>query len=183
MNNWISKYKQRNILFNGVYDYSSLIGFYIGSGDSSIFEKFENYFKNKDKMSHSGQVINDVSDYASVYDDNVKSYQDAFSDIRNGIITQPTFELIKDRVILDALKNPELTKDVSWRKKAMQILIKKNIVAKIKKNTEKSYTQNINFWEKIMGVDSELLFNTYSVLSSNKYYHELLKCKNKRALK
>jgi hypothetical protein len=177
LKNWSSKYKKRNILFNGVYDYSSLIGFYIGSGDNSVFKKFENYFKNKDKMSHSAQVVNDVSDYSSVYDENVKSYQDAFSDIRNGIITQPTFELIKDKVILDALKNPQLTKDVSWRKKVINILIKKNVVAKIKKETEKSYAQNINFWKKIMKVDSELLFNTYSILSRNKYYHEFLNYK------
>lgn len=177
LKNWSSKYKKRNILFNGVYDYSSLIGFYIGSGDNSIFEKFENYFKNKDKMSHSAQVVNDVSDYSSVYDENVKSYQDAFSDIRNGIITQPTFELIKDKVILEALKNPPLTKDVEWRKKVIDILIKKNVVAKIKKETEKSYAQNINFWKKIMKVDSELLFSTYSILSRNKYYHEFLNYK------
>lgn len=177
LKNWSSKYKKRNILFNGVYDYASLIGFYLGSEDKSVFDKFENYFKDKDKISHSGQIVNDLSDYSSVYDENVKSYQDAFSDIRNGIITQPTFEIIKEKIILDALKNPQLTKEVDWRKKVMDILVKKNVVEKIKEKTEKSYAQNINFWKKIMKVNSELLFYTYLFLSKNKYYYEFLKYK------
>ncbi|MBU0648640.1 hypothetical protein KJ969_00820, partial [Patescibacteria group bacterium] len=74
-------------------------------------------------------------------------------------------------------KNPQLTKDVNWRKKVMNILIKKNVVEKIKEKTEKSYAQNIDFWKKIMKVDSELLFYTYLFLSKNKYYYEFLKYK------
>ncbi|MBU1921847.1 hypothetical protein KKD84_01325, partial [Patescibacteria group bacterium] len=66
---------------------------------------------------------------------------------------------------------------VNWRKKVMNILIKKNVVEKIKEKTEKSYAQNIDFWKKIMKVDSELLFYTYLFLSKNKYYYEFLKYK------
>lgn len=175
LKDWESKYKKRNILFNGVYDYASLIGFYLGTGDETIFEKFENYLEDKDKISHSGQIVNDLSDFSSIYDENVKSYQDAFSDIRNGIITQPTFEIIKKKEIINALENPALTKDVTWRKRIMNIIKKEQLVEKIKKQTKRSYTQNINFWRDIMKVDSELLFYTYLFLSKNKYYYEFLR--------
>lgn len=177
LKNWEVKYKRRNVLFNHVYDYSPLVGFYLGSGDKSIFEKYEKYFKDKDNFSHLGQIINDLSDYSSVYDENVKSYQDAFSDIRNGIITQPTFEIIKEKLILDALKNSKLTKDINWRKKAMDLLLKKEIPEKIRKLTEESYKDNINFWKKIVKVESELLFSTYSLLLNNKYYSGFINLK------
>ncbi len=175
LKNWLSKYKKRNVLFNSVYDYASLIGYYLGSGDETIFEKYEDYFRNKDKVSHSGQIVNDLSDYFSVYDENVKSCQDAFSDIRNGIITQPTFELIKEKTIIDALKKPNKTKNISWRTNVRKLLIKRKVIEKVMKMTKKSYNHNISFWKKIMKVDSELLFKTYLFLSKNKYYYDFLR--------
>lgn len=182
LKNWAEKYKKRNMLFDKIYDYAPLLGYYIASGDKTIFTKYENYFENKkeSRLSHSGQIINDLSDYTSIYDENVKSYQDAFSDIRNGIITQPTFEIIKEKLILDALKNPQLTKDLNWRKKIIKILVKNKVVEKIKKITTKSYTENINFWEKIININShnKLLPFTYSFLLKNKYYLYYLELEN-----
>lgn len=177
LKNWNSKYQKRNILFNSVYDYSTLIGYYIGSADQAIFEKYENYLEDKNKISHSGQIVNDLSDYSSVFDENVKSYQDAFSDICNGIITLPTFLLIAEQDILNALKNPELTKSIAWRKRVMGLLVKNNVLEKAKELTDKSYAQNINFWKEIIGINNELLFFTYLFLSKNKYYLEFIKIK------
>lgn len=175
LKNRSSKYKKRNVLFNSVYDYAPLIGYYLGSGDETIFKKYEDYFRNKDKISHSGQIINDLSDYSSAYDENVKSYQDAFSDIRNGIITQPTFELIKETAIIDALKEPNKTKDASWRTNARDLLTKKNVIKKVMKMTKKAYYHNISFWKNKMKVDSGLLFYTYLFLLKNKYYYDFLR--------
>lgn len=173
------KYQKRNLLFNHVYEYASLIGYYIGSNDQKVFEKYENFIEDKDKFAHAGQIVNDLSDYSSVFDENVKSYQDAFSDIRNGIITLPTFLLIGEKDIQDALKNPELTKNIEWKKRVMALVTRDAIVEKVRKITKHSYISNVNFWKKIMNVDSELLFFTYSMLEKNKYFNEFIKVENK----
>ena len=76
-----------------------------------------------------------MSDFSSIFDENVKSYQDAFSDIRNGVITLPTFLLIKEQSILNALDDAKLTKNIDWRKEVMQLITKNNILGKIKKLT------------------------------------------------
>lgn len=173
------KYQKRNLLFNHVYDYALLIGYYIGSNDKTIFKKYTNFVEDNDKFSHTGQIINDLSDYSSVFDENVKSYQDAFSDIRNGIITYPTFLLIKEQDILDALKNPQLTKDIGWRKRVMALVERDNIVEIVKKLTKHSHHSNTEFWKKIIKVDNELIFWTYSLLKKNKYFKEFMQVKSK----
>lgn len=172
---WDLKYQKRNILFNSIYDYAPLIWYYISSNDKTIFSKYENNVKDEEKFSHAGQIINDLSDFSSVFDENVKSYQDAFSDIRNGIITLPTFLLIKEQNILNALDEPKLTKDIKWRREVMQLITKKNILGKIKKLTKQSHMANINFWKNIMKIDNELLFSTYLLLLKNKYFNEFKK--------
>jgi len=110
-----------------------------------------------------------------VFDENVKSYQDAFSDIRNGIITLPTFLLVKNQKILDALNDPKLTKDINWRKEIMQLITENNILEKVRKLSKQSYMANINFWKNIINVDDELLFSTYLLLLKNKYFNEFKK--------
>lgn len=173
--NWDLKYQKRNILFNSIYDYAPLIWYYIGSNDKTIFSKYKNNVKDEDKFSHVGQIINDLSDFSSVFDENVKSYQDAFSDIRNGIITLPTFLLVKNQKILDALNDPKLTKDINWRKEIMQLITENNILEKVRKLSKQSYMANINFWKNIINVDDELLFSTYLLLLKNKYFNEFKK--------
>jgi len=177
LKDWDLKYQKRNTLFNSVYDYSTLLGYYVGSADQAIFEKYEGYLEDENKISHSGQIVNDLSDYSSIFDENVKSYQDAFSDIRNGIITLPTYLLINEQDILNALKNPTLTKNIAWRKRVIELLVKNNILEKAKGLTDKSYSKNITFWKEIIGINNELLFFTYLFLSKNKYYLEFIKMK------
>lgn len=116
-----------------------------------------------------------MSDFSSIFDENVKSYQDAFSDIRNGVITLPTFLLIKEQSILNALDDAKLTKNIDWRKEVMQLITKNNILGKIKKLTKQSYIANIDFWKNIMKIDNELLFSTYLLLLKNKYFNEFKK--------
>lgn len=173
--NWSLKYQKRNILFNSIYDYAPLIWYYISSNDKTIFSKYKNNVKDEDKFSHAGQIINDLSDFSSIFDENVKSYQDAFSDIRNGVITLPTFLLIKEQSILNALDDAKLTKNIDWRKEVMQLITKNNILGKIKKLTKQSYIANIDFWKNIMKIDNELLFSTYLLLLKNKYFNEFKK--------
>jgi len=177
LRNWKSKYLKRNILFDGVYDYAPLIGFYIGS-NKDIFENFEKNVSEKYRYGHLGQVINDLSDFSSVFDENVKSYQDGFSDLRNGIITRPTFELLNNKHIQLALKNPEITKKHIWRQKAIQDLIKNKIIEKIKKETKKGYEINISFWRNNVEIKNEFLEKSYGILLKNKYYEEFLKHKS-----
>lgn len=172
---WESKYERRNNLLNGVYDYASLIGYYMGSGNESVFDEYERYFADKDKVSHSGQIVNDLSDFSAVHDENVKSYQDAFSDIRNGIITQPTYELLDADIIVEALEDPDVTRKPGWRKEVKAMLVGQDIVEEIRNRTEASYDQHVSFWSDCMDVESDLLFHTYSYLRRNKYYHKFQK--------
>jgi hypothetical protein len=176
--NWSLKYKTRNILFNSIYDYAPLIWYYIKSNDKTIFIKYKNNVKDGDRFSHTGQIINDLSDFSSVFDENVKSYQDAFSDIRNGVITLPTFLLMWEQHILDGLNDPSLTKNIDWRKEVKQLITKNSILEKIKKWTKESYIANINFWKNIMNIDNALLFSTYLLLLKNKYFNEFKARKN-----
>lgn len=164
-------YQTRNTLLNSVYDYTTLVWYYLWSGNETIFEKYEIFFVDRNKYSHLWQLINDLSDYSSVFDNNVKSYQDAFSDIRNGIITQPTYELMDSDLINDALDNLTIIDDPSRRKNVISLLVKKWVKEKIREVTKEWYNQHINFWQEVMKVDSDFLFHTYSLLLNNKYFH------------
>lgn len=170
--NWDINYKKRNHLFDSLYDYAPLIGYYLATGNKNIFKDYKKNFLNKNRYSHVGQIINDLSDFISIYDKNIKSYQDSFSDLRNGIITFPIYKLIKKRIIKSALKNPKITKNIDWKKSIIKIIKNSNLIREIKQISKRCYIDNINFW-KNHKINNEFLFSTYSLLLNNKYFKKL----------
>jgi len=168
--NWAENYKKRNIYFDLVYDFAPLVGYWLASGDERIFEKYESFFANKDRFSHAGQIINDMSDYICVYDKYTKSYQDQFSDLRNKVITYPAFALIENSAILDALKDSQVILNKEWQKEIAGILVKKKVVKSVINLTTKSYKDHESFWKKILKKPNPILLETYSILRINKYF-------------
>ncbi len=170
LDNWSKKYLKRNIYFDMVYDYAPLIGYYIASGDNNIFFEFENGIPQDKRLSHVGQIVNDLSDWCEVKDLNVKSYQDSFADIRNGYITYPVYCLIESSMIIDALKNPKLTFNNDWKKKALKLLKDKKIVEQVMNLGQECYNFHIIFWKKLLNKEDLLIEDTYGVVRDNKYF-------------
>ena len=172
---WEENYAERNHLFNAVYDYAPLVGYYCATGDNEIFSKYREFFSGeKVRISHSGQIINDLSDFANSHDEQVKSYQDNFSDLRNHIITYPIRELISEKELVDAWEDSEIMTDPEWKAKMIEKVKKSGLPQKVKALAAKSHADNLEFW-KSAGVDDDFLSQSYGFLMHNKYFTELEK--------
>lgn len=167
LENWDKKYAERNINFNLVYDYSPLIGFWLATDDNNIFKKYDKYFTTNKRFSEIGQTVNDMGDWVQTFDSNVRVYQDQFADIRNGIITWPVYKSIKDKDILLALKNPNITLKKDWQKKIL--LLKPALSLELKKASNKCFDDLADFWNKNKKTDNNFVIKTYLLLKHNKY--------------
>lgn len=167
LKNWDEKYAERNINFNLVYDYSPLIGFWLATDDNNIFKKYDQYFKINKRFSEIGQTVNDMGDWVQTFDGNVRVYQDQFADIRNGIITWPVYKSIKNKDILLALKNPNITLKKDWQKKIL--LLKPSLSLELKKISKKCFNNLDDFWNKYKKTDNNFIVKTYLLLKHNKY--------------
>lgn len=172
ISNWDSNYKKRNHLFDSLYDYSPLIGYFLSTGDKHIFRKYKTFFQDKNRFSHIGQVINDISDFSSIHDKNIKSYQDSFSDIRNGIITHPVHKLIKEKEIKLALKKPSIINDIEWKKTILKKIKNSTLVKDLKIISKQCYIDHLKFWKQ-NHIKNSFLFQTYNLLLNNKYFISL----------
>ncbi len=169
---WDLKHVDRNINFNLVYDYASIVGYAISSGDFSIIDKYEREFDPQERFSNAGQIINDLGDFGNDIDKHVKVYQDLFSDIRNGIITFPVHTLIGEKLVLRALKMPNLTRTKFWQWRMRRLIASKNVSADVLRISEKAYYAHKNFFEKHIPNLNPLLLRTYGMLINNKYFNQ-----------
>lgn len=175
LSDWESNYLKRNILFNSLYDLAPIIGYWISSDSENIFDLFEKQIPFEHRVSSAGQILNDLSDCVSMHDKHVKSYQDQFSDLRNGIITYPIFRLINELEVKKALKNKKLTLNRFWIKKFAELIKSKQILEEVEKICFDSYERNIDFWRSNFNVNDDMLFKTYWFLRDNKYFREFKK--------
>ncbi len=171
LENWEENYKKRNQYFDFVYDYAPLVGFWLASGDYSIFDKYKSYLLDNNTFGGFGQIVNDIGDWSISPDTKVKVYQDKFADLRNGIITFPVYSFIEDQDIKDALKDPSITFNTEW-----QIRVSKKsilLLPKIKKEGKKLFKVINNFWkENSINGDIQFLMHTYLIIKMSKYLHE-----------
>lgn len=168
---WAESYLQRNIKFNVLYDFAPLLGYYFATGQDltkSYIEKIENGLR----FSHVGQIINDLSDCIPVYDENVKSYQDQFADIRNGIVTYPVFQLINEKVVKEGLENPNITKDEKWQKDFFELIKYTKTDEKVMDLAKQSYEKHESFWKEVNPKDWLLVSRSYWLLNDNKYFRK-----------
>lgn len=172
LSNWEQEYINRNINFNLVYDYAPLIGYALSSNDFGIIEKYINFIPLNLRFSNIGQIINDLGDFGEDIDTNVKSYQDIFSDVRNGIITFPVYKLINEKSILEALKKPKITTNKTWQKKIRELISKNNINEDIIKIASDSYERHKEFFENQITNSSTLLLKSFGMLINTKYFNQ-----------
>lgn len=167
--NWEQNYIERNLRFNSLYDFTPLLGYYINTG-KNMMDAYSEDVKKEERFSHAGQIINDMSDCTPEYDAHVKSYQDQFADIRNGIITFPIFSLINTVEIEEGLRNPEITKSSEWQEATYNRVKESNLDKDIKEIATASYKKHESFWIEVLGKEDELLMRTYKLLLDNKYF-------------
>ncbi len=170
--NWEAKYTKRNNLFNRVYDLAPLMGYAISSNKFDIIKDYYENFNNKYKFSNVGQIINDLGDFGDEVDTNVKSYQDLFSDIRNGVITMPVYELIDNKIIRKALKSKSVSRGKIWRWRVRRLIKSQKIDEKVITLTNKSYLLHKDFYNKYVDNLDPLLMKSYSMLTNNKYFNQ-----------
>lgn len=169
--NWKENYTLRNRLIDQVYDDSPLVGYYVATGDESIFSDHDKFFANRRTFSDAGQTINDLSDVlAGTADSQVKVYQDAFADLRNGYITYPIWRLRDKPEVQQALKNPALTLDLKWQRAMSQVVQDSDIAAETRTMGLEAWANHTQFWHEKLGADDLLLIATYSQLGYNKYF-------------
>lgn len=171
LHNWDKKYLKRNIYFDLVYDFVPLIGYYIASGDDNVFLQFEKKIPKSKRLSHVGQVVNDLSDWCEINDLNVKSYQDSFADIRNGYVTYPVYMLKNYLFIEKAFKQPDLTFNSSWKKDALKALKEKKLVDNVMIMGKDCYNLHALFWEQLLKRKYPLIEMVYGVVKDNKYFN------------
>lgn len=171
LKDWKQNYKKRNQYFNFVYDYSSLVGFWLASGDYAIFDRYQKHIGGGDTFGSFGQIINDMGDFSISPDAKVKVYQDKFADLKNGIITYPVHALKEDSDILDALKDRGLTFDIEWQKRVSKKAI--SLLPEIKKEGKNLFKSISAFWkENSLNQNTQFLMNTYLILKMSKYLHK-----------
>lgn len=162
-------YLKRNIYLNKVYDYATLIGYYCVSG--------KNLIKIYDKLiqkpfSYSGQIINDLSDFSNIIDENVKSYQDNFSDLKNNIVTLPIHILLQKNNKKEIFFNKNMS-NLDNQKIIFSIIVENNIPEILKKITVSSYNELTLFWKKYAGFEKDsYTVRTYHLLKDNKYFRK-----------
>lgn len=166
---WKEKYIERNIKFNSLYDTTPIIG-YILASNKDIFIHYLEKVPAEWRFSHIGQIINDLSDCIPEHDANVKSYQDQCADIRNGIITYPVFELLDSQVVLQALEQPIITKELSWQNNFFEEVTERGLGKKVKEMAESCYQRHDDFWKTQIEIPDEFLMRTYMLLRENKYF-------------
>ncbi len=158
-------YKKRNILLNRVYDYSILFAHYF-LYKTDVFEK---YHQVELPFSYSGQIINDLSDFSSLYDENVKVYQDNFSDIKNKLVTYPIYLLYKKGMDISLFFKGETTKEIFIHLK--RAIVENNIVDEVIGIARKSYLANMKFIENYLSLnETSLTAKSFRLLLDNKYY-------------
>lgn len=187
LKSWHRNYLDRNVNFNLVYDYSAFIGYSLGKNNWSVFEKYKKEFPLQKRFSHVGQIVNDYGDYSEDIDKNVKTYQDNFSDIKNGIITYPVFKLIDSQIILNALKKPLLLEKKEVRKEIINLISEGGIEKEVEELGEESFVANQEFLSKNIKGDFSLWIKTYAILKKNRFFVDknykdfVILCDNKGA--
>lgn len=169
---WEDKYIRRNNDFNLVYDLAPLIGYSLSSSNFDIIKEYNNSIPAKLRFSNLGQIINDLGDFGEDIDINVKTYQDIFSDIRNGIITLPARRLISEEHIAKALKKPNITFSKSWQKKARKLILDSGINEEIIQLAEKSFKKHNDFFNSNIQNPDPLLLKSFGMLVNNKYFNQ-----------
>lgn len=168
--NWESNYRLRNRLINQVYDDTPLIGYFVATGNQEIFRNHEIFFSQWLRFSEAGQVINDFSDFRpESCDVQVKSYQDAFADLRNGYITYPVYRLLETAEIKRALQEPRVTHDPGWQRAVTQQIREKGLLKEIRAMGREAWRNQLAFWEQYQGGHDPLLLGTYRLLLHNKH--------------
>lgn len=170
--NWNETYLARNLNFNLVYEYAPLIGYALSSEDFDIIKKYFDFIPLELRFSNIGQMINDLGDFGEDIDANIKSFQDMFADIRNGIITFPVYKLINEIDILDALKKPQITLDKSWQNKIRKLILSKNLNGELIKIASESYDKYRKFFESNIPNSNPLLLKSFGMLTNNKYFDQ-----------
>lgn len=168
---WEENYIKRNIFFNSLYDITPMLGYYIASG-IDVIPKYKEDIAPENRFSHVGQIINDLSDCIPMHDLYVKTYQDQFSDIKNGIVTYPIYSIYK--------QNPQLITEVlgvdggassqKWQDDFFQEFKKQELSNKIKSISIDSYNKHVDFWNSILQRDNDFISRTYGLLRDNKYF-------------
>jgi len=171
---WKENYLQRNIKFNMLYDFAPLLGLYFSTG-KDLTNLYTEKIDSELRFSHVGQIINDLSDCIPVYDDSVKSYQDQFTDIRNGIITYPIFHLINEELVKKALVNPNITKDEKWQKDFFELIKNTDTDEKVMELAKQSYEKHEVFWKEVSREEWLLVSKSYWLLNENKYFKKFTK--------
>ncbi len=173
MTGWGESYRQRNRLIDQVYDYVPLIGYSVATGDQTIFNRFEQYFERRLRFSEAAQILNDFSDFLVGSNDlNVKSYQDAFADLRNGIVTFPVYRLWESAETQEAVGNPSVTLEQGWQERMRVVLKGSGLLKEIRASCWEAWDDQVGFWREVLGRDDVLLLGTYSLLGFNKYFKQ-----------
>lgn len=170
LTNWNKMHIDRNVNLDLVYDYAPLVGYAVSVNNFSIIENYGKEMNSSSRFSNAGQIINDLGDFGNDVDKHVKVYQDLFSDIRNGIITFPVYRLIKEKIVLKALKYPKITRTRFWQWRMRRLIKKNNLSADIRKISEEAYNAHENFYKQHIQEVSPLLMKTYGMLKNNKYF-------------
>jgi isopentenyl-diphosphate delta-isomerase len=148
------------------------MGLAISNNDFEVIDDYYNDFEDKYKFSNVMQVINDLGDFGKDVDKNVKSYQDLFSDIRNGVVTLPVYELIDKKIIKKALNSKKVSNGRLWRWKVRKLIENHNIDEKVISLANESYLLHSDFYKKYTDKPNPLLMKSYSMLTNNKYFNQ-----------
>ena len=154
----------RCVDYDLVYDYSTLVGYGLASGNYDIINQYEGEIPKENRFSYHIQAFNDLGDFCRG--------DDQFSDIKNGIVTRPGYLLRDSSTYREALYDPRFLMFGRVQERLLNELKEKSVAQKMREESRESREKIIQFWQK-RDVNDELLFDTYSMMKNNKYFNEL----------
>jgi len=174
LSQWDEMYLRRNVLFNTVYDVAPLIGYAVAVKDFSILQTYQAVIPERLRFSNVAQIINDLGDFGEDVDILVKSYQDKFADIRNGIVTFPVRRLINEKLIQKAFKKPRITLTKRWQKSVRLIVFHGELEKEILQLADESFQAHKQFFQLHITSQHPLLLRCYGLLMNNKFLDQRL---------
>lgn len=169
---WQASYLKRNNSLNLVYDWAPLIGFALSSGNFEIINDYAAAVPAENRFSHASQIISDLGNFGEQLDKNARSNQEAFSDLKNGIVTFPIYELRENENIKEALENSEVIKGKVWQNKIRKTILESSLNKDAIKIAAESYDAHKKFFESYLSDPSEMLMKIFGMLINNKYFNQ-----------
>ncbi len=170
--NWQEIYTERNTSLNLVYDYTPLIGFALSCENFDIIDSYIFEIPASLRFSNASQMISDLGDFGQNIDQNSKSDEDIFSDLKNGVITFPIHLLIEEKLVQKALGNLKEIKNVAWQKKMLELIAEKEINKRAIKIAAESFDAHKNFFQSHLEKPSPMLMRVFGMLINNKYFDQ-----------